>query len=149
MSTYSSGLTFKTEKIITKNDIINLCKSLNNNAEYSDICYFEPEAITEGGLIFKFKENPDWYKSIRIHVDCQGDGKWYQINENVIDEWTDNNDIIFNNKTKFSTFLKSFRGAPPFTIKELKIMEGSFSDIGIKRTGKYPTKKSLITDLMF
>ena len=43
------------------------------------------------------------------------------INDNVMTEWLDNNDIIFNKNSKFTIFLKSFHGSPLFTLDELKI----------------------------
>lgn len=151
MSTYTDGLTFKTEKVITKNDIINLCKLLNNREEYVNICEFKPEGITEGGIVFKFKNslNEKWYKSVRLHVYAGNiKGKWYWINEDVMNEWNQNDDIIFDINKKFTTVLKSFNGAPVFTLEELKIWEECFNQIGIKKIGKYPTKKSLITELI-
>ena len=42
-----------------------------------------------------------------------------------------------------STFLKSFHGAPLFTLKELKLWEKCFNAIGLKRLGRYPRKKDL------
>ena len=62
LSTYCDGLKFKTEKIITKNDIITMCNLLNSRDEYlSQLCTFEPEPITEGGIVFKFNNNSEWY----------------------------------------------------------------------------------------
>jgi hypothetical protein len=146
MVTYTIGLRLKTERIITKKDIITMCNLLNSNNEYSNLCEFKPEGITEGGIVFKFKDNFDknWYKSVRLCVNS-GDskGKWYWINENVISEWSDNNDIIFHKNTKFIIFLKSFYGAPLFTLDEIKIWEECFNQIGIVKVGKYPSKKSL------
>jgi len=61
-------------------------------------------------------------------------------------EWSENNDIIFDE----NNFLKSFHGAPLFTIDELKVWEECFNQIGIGigigivNVGKYPSKKSLI-----
>ena len=146
MRTYTRGLTLKTERIITKDDIITMCKLLNNNDEYSNLCEFQPEGITEGGILFKFKDNLDnkWYKSVRL---CVGnEGKWYWITPNVMSEWLGNNDIIFNKNNKFTLFLKSFYGAPLFTLDELKIWEKCFNQIGIIKVGKYPSKKSLIIE---
>jgi hypothetical protein len=148
MTTYTNGLTLKTERIITKNDIITMCNLLNSNNEYSNLCEFQPEGITEGGILFKFKDNFDsnWYKSVRLCVNSRCTrGIWYWINENVITEWSGNNDIIFNNNIKFTIFLKSFHGAPLFTLDELKIWEDCFKQIGIVKVGKYPSKKSLIS----
>lgn len=146
--TYTSGLSLKCERTVTKNDIITMCNLLNNREEYSNLCEFEPEGISEGGIIFKFKNgfDPKWYKSVRLCVHCDGSkGKWDFIRKNVMTEWSGNNDIIFNAKNKSSTYLKSFHGAPLFTLEELKIWEECFNQIGIVRVGKYPSKKSLIS----
>ena len=151
MSTYTNGLTLKTLKIITKNDIINMCNLLNNRNEYNNLCEFKPEGICGGGIIFNFKNtvNENWYKSVRLQVNnCNTEGHWYWINDNVINEWTNNNDIIFDKNVNFTIFLKSFHGAPVFTLDELKIWEQCFNQIDIIKVGKYPTKKSLI-DLDF
>jgi pantothenate kinase len=147
MITNNVGLSLKTERIITKDDIITMCNLLNTKSEYFNLCEFMPEGITEGGIIFKFNDNFDknWYKSVRLRVNSGlTRGKWYWINENVMSEWKSNNDIIFDKNTKFTTFIKSFRGAPLFTIDELRIWEECFNKIGIVRVGKYPSKKSLI-----
>ena len=146
--TYTRGFNVKCEKNITKNDIVNMCKSLNNKDEYLNVCEIKPEGITEGGFVYNFKDgnNNRWYKSVRFQKNG-GDTreKWPWINENVMDEWAENNDIIFNENYKFTIFLKSRRGAPLFTIDELKIWEECFNQIGIIKVGKYPSKKSLIS----
>ena len=56
-STYTEGFSVKTKRPITKNDIINLCDVLESKNEYINVCHFEPEPITEGGIIFKFKDD--------------------------------------------------------------------------------------------
>tara|TARA_B100000900_G_C20405893_1_gene644751 strand:- start:51 stop:545 length:495 start_codon:yes stop_codon:yes gene_type:complete len=158
LSTYTSGITFKTEKIITKNDIINMCNILGSKEEYRNLCEFQPEGISEGGILFKFKDNlcpmckeknsdiKTWYKTVRlcVHSIC-ANGKWYWVNEDYLQDWSGNSDIVFEKNTKFETFLKSFNGAPVFTEEELKIWEDSFKEIGIIKVGKYPSKKSLKT----
>ncbi len=146
MRTYTSGLSFKAVKIITKDDIIILCNLLNECKEYSDLFTFEPEPITEGGIIYKFKNETDIkdgkydkYKTVRLCI-----GNWPWINNNVMNEWKGNNDTIINKDQIINTFLKSFYGAPVFTIDELKIWEECFKQIGLVRIGKFVTKKSLI-----
>ena len=146
MSTYALGLTLKTQKIITKDDIITLCKELTNKDCYSDLCEFQPERISEGGIIFKFKDNINykWYKSVRLCAHYgESTGKWPWVRDNYLSEWTGNEDIIFDKNNKFTLFLKSFHGAPPFTLEELKIWEECFNKIGIIKVGKYPSKRSL------
>jgi hypothetical protein len=145
MRTYTLGLTLKCERTITKNDIITLCLLLNNKDEYKSLCEFQPEGKAEGGILFKFKDstNSSWYKSVRLCVN-QCNGKWYYVNENVASEWSGNNDVVFDKDSKFTIFLKSFHGAPLFTLGELKIWEECFNQIGIVKVGRYPSKRSLI-----
>ena len=106
IGTYTLGLTLKTKQKITKNDIIILCNLLSNKDEYSNLCEFEPEGITEGGILFKFNKNnvdykKEWYKSVRLCVRSArallsegGAGKWYWINEGTLAEWDGSDDII-------------------------------------------------------
>ena len=145
MATYTSGYTLKSLKDITKNDIIILCNLLNNNENYIDICTFEPEPITEDGIIYKFINNNTWYKTVRFNLYV----KWDWIDENVMTMWNKNKDILLRDKQKMNLFLKSFHGAPVFTLDELQIWESCFNEIGLKKVGKYPSKKSLITEDKF
>jgi hypothetical protein len=96
LRTYTSGLTLKTERIITKDDIITMCKLLNSKDAYSNLCEFQPEPISEGGIIFKFNNlDNKWYKSVRLCVTKdESKGKWYFINDNCLSEWTGNNEIM-------------------------------------------------------
>lgn len=145
--TYTIGFRLKTERIITKNDIIAMCNLLNSKDVYLNVCDFQPEGITEGGILFNFKDsvNSKWYKTVRLGVNSgSSKGKWGWINQNVMSEWSENNDIIFDKDNIFTIFLKSFHGAPPFTHEELKIWEECFNQIGVVKIGKYPSKKSLI-----
>ncbi len=151
--TYTTGLSLKTKNNITKHDIITMCNLLNSNCEYSNLCEFTPEGISEGGILFNFKDEfpKEWYKSVRLHIrfsenrDENGKWNWNWINENVITEWSSNNDIVIQKNIEFTIFLKSFHGAPLFTLDELKIWEECFNQIGIVKVGRYPSKKSLIS----
>ena len=139
METNKLGFTLKTKRIISKDDIINMCELLNNHKEYNNLCEFQPEGISEGGILFKFKNNfPNkWYKSVRLCVNNgYSNGKWYFISDNYLSEWTGNKDIIFDKNDKFTLFLKSFNGAPIFTNKELQIWEECFNKIGIIKSRK-------------
>jgi hypothetical protein len=151
--TYTSGFNVKCEKNITKDDIVNMCNLLSNTDKYFNLCEFKPEGISEGGIIYEFKNSYDKnshdkkpYKSVRFSLNDGGSRRnWGWINENVMNEWAENNDIIFNQNDKFTIFLKSLYGAPLFTIDELEIWEKCFNQIGIVKVGKYPSKKSLIS----
>lgn len=70
-------------------------------------------------------------------------GEWPWVDENTMTEWKNDNNVLLKEKHIIQTFLKSFDGAPPFTIDELKIWEYCFKKIGLEVKGKYPTKKEL------
>jgi hypothetical protein len=71
--TYEQGMKLTAMKQITKGDMVTLCRDLNT--KYVDIgLTFEPEPITEGGIVYKFTKHPDnsetprdKYKSIRMN----------------------------------------------------------------------------------
>lgn len=141
MNTYTQGISFKCNNCITKNDIITVCNLLNEQNEYLNLCEFQPEGTSKGGILFIYKDDNRWYKSVRFSN--YTNGKWYWIDKNVMTEWNNNSDIIFEKDTRFDTFLKSFYGAPLFTLEELKIFEYCFKQVGIIKVGRYPSKKSL------
>ena len=146
MSTYCHGYEIKTTQDITKSHIVALCQLANTRFKDQDI-QLEPERISEGGILYKFN-NPEShkYKSIRFHHGNTPSVEWpYIYQGDVMDEWSQSNDIIFRKGIKMDTFLKSFNGSPPFTIEELKIWEECFNHIGIVKIGKYPSKRRLTT----
>ena len=135
--TYTKGMKLKCMRQIRKKDIINLCELLNENIKINK---FEPEPISEGGIIYKWKnDNSELYKSVRFN--CRN---WEYINNDVMNAWKDNNDILFDEQDTFNTFLKSFNGAPIFTINELNIWENCFEIIGIKVIKKYYSSYTLM-----
>ena len=137
--TYTSGLSFKTTREITKNDIVTLCNLLNNHELFKDVCTFEPEPITEGGIIFKYinGEN-DWYKSMRMYC-CN----WSYITDDPMIKWLNNNDMVFKKDVRFNTYLKSFREAPVFTQDELRAIEECFNKIDVYRVSRMVGKERL------
>lgn len=120
-----------------------MCQLLNNRDEYYNLCEFQPKLITDGGILFKSKNNLDnkRYNSVRLSVKNESKVKWYWINYNCLSAWTGNNDIIFDKNIIFTSFLKSFYGAPLFTIDELEIWEECFNQIGVVNVDKYPSKQ--------
>jgi len=71
--TYEEGMKLTAMKPITKGDMVTLCKDLNTKYLDSGLT-FEPEPITEGGIVYKFPKSPDnsviprdKYKSIRMN----------------------------------------------------------------------------------
>ena len=132
--TYQLGFTIQTTKPITKNDIITLCNLLNNCKEYKNVCEFEPEGICGGGILFKYKddENNKGYKSLRFNLG-QCNGNWGWVNDNVMTEWLNNEDVVVDKKKVFTTCLKSFHGAPSFTVKEENLLKRYCNKIGMGR----------------
>ena len=151
-TTYTSGFTLKPTRDITKHDLYNICKDLNNyfSTDYS----FIPEPITEGGILFE--KTPNKYNTNRAYKSMRfssGNGRirWPLINrDNVMNEWKDNQDILFkkymrnNRNTKIRTFLKAFCGAECWTHEQLTIFNRVFEKHGIDCFCDMPTKKSLV-----
>lgn len=53
---YTLGPEFDVEQDITKKDIINMCKILNEHLIFKDKGTFKPESIGGGGLLFEPKK---------------------------------------------------------------------------------------------
>lgn len=128
LSTYTNGFTLKSKKKITKKEIILSCTYLNSQPCYQNVCTFELEGITEGCIIYKYNDEnkngnrKEWYKSVRLRVKSgSSQEKWYWVNENVMEDWKSSDDIIFEENKEITILLKSFHGAPLFTIEELKV----------------------------
>ena len=148
--TYTQGFNILSEKNITTKDISKLCRRLTeefNKMFNSNEFKFEPEPITEGGIIMVNFPNKDdeMYKTIRIQLGFMNNrDKWPWIQNEMIEKWeSEPESKIITKDEIISTFLKAFHGAPVWTIEELEIFENCFSEIGLKRKGKYPSKKSL------
>jgi len=147
--THTDGYKIKSVKEITKKDIITMCKLLSSRKEYCNLCEFRPYGNSEGGGIkYVFKEgfNEIWNKTVML-FSVSKRRKWPLVNENVMTEWIDDDEIIYNTNRRILFFLKSFNEAPFFTIEELKIWEECFEQIGIIRVGNYPRERSLISKL--
>jgi hypothetical protein len=143
--TYTRGFTITSLNIIKKSDFYDLCKILSEefNKYYNTTEYiFEPEPISEGGILFKQIPNMKnkMYKSMRIYISQYGN--YGYINDNILDEWKNNNDILCNKNVVIDTFLKSFNDAPLWTIEELNIFKKCFEQIYLK-CGKFPKKSDL------
>ena len=137
--TYTRGFQLRAIKDITKNDILLLCDFLNDNFENIT---FEPEAITEGGIVYKTTLSREkYYKTFRLHLNDIR--KWSWITDDVMSLWRNNEDVLIYKNEIIHPFLKAFYEAPSYTQEELKIWEIGFSKIGLIVKGKYPSKKSL------
>jgi len=142
--TYTYGFSFVVGKDVTKSEFIELCELLTNEVFFNNEYIFEPEPITEGGIIYRPVNNIGnvfKYKSIRFH---NQKSTWPRINTEVLKEWRKNDDILFYKGYKFDTFLKSFGDSPLYTLEELKILASYFNLFGLIKNGKYPKDKDLM-----
>jgi hypothetical protein len=66
--TYTHGFYLTAVKPITKGDMIQLCKDLSSRHEATGL-KFEPEAISEGAIVYRFPHSSthNKYKSIRMY----------------------------------------------------------------------------------
>ena len=79
-----NGYTLIAQKDITKRDIIAFCNILNE--EYKEACTFTPEAISEGGIKYKFIDGGIAYKSVRLGL--RYSYKWPWVNtSSVMTDW--------------------------------------------------------------
>jgi hypothetical protein len=167
--TYCEGYDLEPIKNITKDDIVKLCESLqnkfNSTVAGNEKYIFEPECITEGGIVMKSwpGKKEEQYKTMRIWFSKAPGGSWPFV-DNPMELWHDDMLPILNIETynreylgtSFSsrkpkrskkepihTFLKAFRGAPLWTTKELIIFEHCLDSIGLIRASKYPPKRQL------
>ena len=92
-------------KNITKHDIVNLCKmiTVKYNQYFDTNYYFEPEAVTEGGIARYAKSDMvcKSNKSMRLYG-----GNWPHV-YNAMEEWQHQTDICFNKNGLIRTHLKS------------------------------------------
>ena len=138
--TYTRAFQLKAIKDVNKHDIILLCDYLNTNFEGIN---FKPEGITEGGIVYNTNiPRARYYKTFRLSID-NNVGKWYPILDDVMTEWSNNNDIVIYKGKIIHPFLKAFYDAPSYTTAELEIWEIGLAKIGLIVKGKYPSKKSL------
>jgi hypothetical protein len=138
---YGRGPTFRSIRPITKGDMVRLCETLSEHPLYRGVCALQPEPITEGGMVFRFlrEEQPGprrcavcktcsgpQYKSIRFRY-----GRFIPVPREVMEEWKDCEEVVYSSNQVMSTHLKSFHGAPPFTVEELLVLAEALCTIGL------------------
>lgn len=120
-STYTNGPKFLVTHNVTKGDMVNIINELN---EIFKPITFEPEPITEGGLIWKGV----WgFKTIRL---CNG--TWPHVYPDWRSTWPHNDEVIFHEGNVHCTTLKAFYGAPKWTMEEIDKFSTIFSKYGLK-----------------
>lgn len=150
MQTYCKGFDFKPLRTITKADFIRIVNRLNG--VFGDGWVFEPEAISEGGIVIKNwpGKTREMYKSMRFFYRDPKTGQfsWPTVTLEYYQEWEQSDDIVWSplslrpRKDWCVTRLKAFRFAPPWTVQELRKIETVLNDFGIV-TRKIPSQRSL------
>lgn len=144
-STYTPGYNLRTTQPLTKQKLVQLCHALAqafNTYYQTDEFSFEPEPITEGGIVFTNYKSV--YKTMRIFP-TKKFSLYGWLPSNVMQAWQNDTEVLLEAQSEMGTYLKSFHGAPLWTHEDLKLFEQCFNEFGIQVSGKYPTKKSLVT----
>lgn len=157
MNSYSCGPAFKyydKDHVITRADMVKLCLLLENHPYFKERSVkFEPEAITDGGIVYKSwlgepLEIGKMYKSIRFtHY-----FKWPQITTNVMNDWVDDQTELEQNNSKLHmiTTLKAFRGPDGFhfTKEELLAIIDCFNDVGLVNIKRFNIWRLMTRNLL-
>lgn len=142
--TYTDGFKMKCTRNITKGDYMALFSIITKrlNQYYNDPNHVVSLDYVSNGDEFGFCFNnyPD--------PAFKGMKHWFYYNDNYIqvwaqDNWVGNDEVIIPAGSEGRTFVKSFFGAPVWTIKELDIFKECFTLVGMK-CGRNPSAKSLI-----
>jgi len=124
----------------TKNDMMTLCHYLNQELNKEENKYkCEPEPISEGGIIYHYLHDKNLYKSFRWHICRHGKhrgkylfnakGNWPMVNN--INDWIDNNQIIFYENDFGWTFFKSYETSE-WATNEINILMDVLTKFNIK-----------------
>ena len=127
ISTYENFRVCYTSRDITKADIVNICSSLNREFMLNKLGNheFEPEPITEGGIIFKSYSGHGPYKSIRFLMNRN----WKTVYPDK--PWTLNDtEVVLVKNNRIDLFLKAFHGAPKWSNEEKLIFKRVFCNNG-------------------
>lgn len=135
MSTFIKEYRLATTRNITKNDIVNMCYFLKMKYDelYPDMDYnFEPEKISEGGIVFvnlpEKKRCKHAYKTMRFNRS----DVWPWLSDNPKDEWSRCEDVLFHKNELLKIDLRCLYGASDFSDEELTIFEECFEKFNIK-----------------
>ena len=145
--TYTPGFKFIVTKDFTRRDYINLCSDLelNLSIKYNELINVKPEPIAEGGIRIY---HGDGYKSIRHRLHSPYYNKsvlsWPNIGEHVVEEWSENDKIIFPERSESKTFLKAF-DSPLWTKEDLTLIGDCMNRKGIY-TYDFPNSFDLISE---
>ena len=151
INTYAVRIPIKSLRDITKSEFVKICNELqeNFNEHYkTDEYSFKPEQISEGGILFENFSSLGYgdYKTMRLYfIDgrCGNESLYGFIPYKVKELWQDDNDVLIPKGRQLFGLLKSFEGAPVWTVKELEIFKKCFNNYGLNMYRRLPSQKSL------
>lgn len=134
IGTYCHGFKVEVWKDFTAADFYNLCQLLQKSFPGF---IFEPEPITEGGIEFVSwpGKTEKMYKTMRWHI-YERVGRsvdWPRINRGkTIEEWKNNTSLVLAKEGYIiNTVLKTWDGAPRWTLEELKLFAKNLEKMGL------------------
>ena len=150
IQTYCSSFTMKIQqRPIKKKDLVEMSLILTTklNELYSNKYEVDVliEDITEGGFEIRRRGVGGWYtqdnntkmyKTIRLGLKPPGHFSFPMVPLNVVEEWKDDDEIVWKEGMILSTFLKAFYNAPKWTKRELDIFREVFYEYHIKCSKK-------------
>ena len=137
IKTYTQGFVFDLHQQLTKDDIVNLCRSLE--ARFGDGNVFKPERVSDGFIHWVDwpgrSRNPEAkaYKCMRHYPRMGGGGSrsWPIVSTDAMTTWVGSQDVAVT-PGEYGTFLKAFYTAPAWTMDELHIVKECLEDEGFK-----------------
>lgn len=142
----TSGYKINPNHNFTKENLETLCSNLA--ARFYNTCEFK---LSPSGDIewVEFPGKTDrMYKAMSISCENMYSTfyDYYKIDENIFNALTL---ITLENEIILNTYLKAYRGAPCWSLNELRIFEEEFKKIGMTIVGKYPEKYHLTNKYNF
>ncbi len=150
--THTEGPTLRAKDFVSSMDFVQLCKNLA--IEFGEGNVFLPEADYRGGIRWETWPGDDMnsrtYKSmiINVHGHYGSNGVkcvWPSVSTmSVMKEWEANDFLLIrpSKVNRIMTHLRAFRGAPVWTVEELRKFKKCFKTFGLEM-GKLPLKRDL------
>lgn len=152
MRTYKEGFRIKNTTTVTKGRFIELLRTLEGSIveKCGKTVHLQPEAICEGGIRVRCgTESAEAFKSLRFHLklkhnrkymlseaggDQPNEHRWPFITDNVQEEWSGSDEVLFAQNLEGYVFLKAFHGASAWTTQEIRCFAHAFQEAGMTVT---------------
>lgn len=140
--TYCPGPRFSVTEPITTRNIGTIIEVLTS--VFGEGYEFQPEPISEGGIIMTKWPGKEGFKTIRFNFGRQTNSKWPWVTDGAFAGTTTIWDKVGLEKYKGGTYLKAFYGAPVWTPEEVQHVVHAFDAAGfVCLKSSIPGKKKL------